>query len=55
MPVMECTKNGKRGHKWGDAGVCFTGADSRERAGAVGRAIQAQKAFTTQKSQASSS
>ncbi len=50
MPVMECQKDGKRGYKWGESGVCFTGADGRERAAAVGRAIQAQKSHTTKKS-----
>lgn len=44
MPVLSCQKNGKPGHKWGKAGVCFTGSDSRERALSVGRAIAAQRA-----------
>lgn len=44
MPVMPCQKNNKPGHKWGNAGVCFTGSDSRQRALAVGRAIAATKA-----------
>lgn len=44
MPVMSCQKGGKPGHKWGRAGVCFTGSDSRERALSVGRAIAAQRA-----------
>lgn len=43
MPVMECQKDGRRGFKWGANGVTFTGADARERASAVGRAINAQK------------
>lgn len=44
MPVMPCQKNNKPGHKWGNAGVCFTGSDSRERALSVGRAIAAKEA-----------
>ncbi len=44
MPVLPCQKNNKSGHKWGQAGVCFTGSDSRERALSVGRAIAAQRA-----------
>lgn len=44
MPVLSCQKNNKPGHKWGKAGVCFTGPDSRERALAVGRAIAAKEA-----------
>jgi hypothetical protein len=43
MPVKECTKGGKSGHKWGDQGVCFTGPDSKARAAEVGRAIHAQE------------
>lgn len=35
---MLCEKDGKKGHKWGDAGVCFIGEDSKERAAAVGAA-----------------
>ena len=24
MPVKNCTKDGKPGYKWGDAGACYT-------------------------------
>lgn len=24
MPVRECTKEGKRGYKWGEQGFCYT-------------------------------
>lgn len=41
MPVMKCSKSGQSGHKWGEAGVCFVGSDSEEKAKQVGRAIQA--------------
>ena len=40
MPVMECQKDGKPGHKWGESGVCFIGPDSRAKAMAVGIAIR---------------
>lgn len=43
MPVQECQKDGKSGHKWGSQGVCFIGSDSRARAAEVGRAIFAQE------------
>lgn len=42
-PVMPCQRDGQSGFKWGPAGVCFTGADARDRAAAVGRAIHAQR------------
>ncbi|MCK4788808.1 MAG: DUF2213 domain-containing protein, partial [Desulfobacteraceae bacterium] len=38
MPLMEC---GEGGYKWGESGVCFTGPDAKEKALAVGRAVQA--------------
>ena len=41
MPVMQCEKNGKSGHKWGEEGVCFIGPDSAAKAAAVGAAIKA--------------
>ncbi len=43
MPVQECQKGGKSGHRWGSKGVCFTGSDSRAKAAEVGRAIHAQE------------
>lgn len=43
MPVMFCTKNGRRGHKWGENGVCFVGARSKQKAHAVGRAVIAKR------------
>jgi len=43
MPVTECRKDGKKGHKWGESGVCFIGKDSKEKAAAVGRAIHARQ------------
>jgi hypothetical protein len=43
MPVMECEKDGKMGHKWGENGVCFTGEDSKKKAAKVGRAIHAKQ------------
>jgi len=47
VSVLECTKDGKRAFKWSENGEAFTGADARERALAVGRALQAQKSTTT--------
>jgi hypothetical protein len=47
MPVKPCTKNGKKGFKWGDQGTCYTynSNDSKEQARkkalAQGRAIKA--------------
>ena len=32
MPVKRCQKNGKKGHKCGDDGKCYTGKDSRKKA-----------------------
>lgn len=32
MPVERCTKDGKRGHRWGKSGTCHTGTYSRKRA-----------------------
>ncbi len=43
MPVQECQKGGKSGHKWGSQGVCFVGSGSRAKAAEVGRAIHAQE------------
>lgn len=40
---MKCSKGGKPGYKWGEAGVCFTGGNARTRATAVGRAVHARR------------
>jgi len=47
MSVLECQKDGKRGYKWTESGAVFTGADARERALAVGRAVTAHKSTVT--------
>lgn len=44
MPVQRCQRGGRAGHKWGKAGFCYVGPDSREKAAAQGRAIQARRA-----------
>lgn len=38
---MQCEKDGQKGYKWGENGVCFVGPDAEEKAIAVGRAIHA--------------
>lgn len=43
MPVMTCMKDGVAGYKWGEGGVCFPGPQGKDKAIAVGRAIEAQK------------
>ena len=43
MPVTTCEKNGERGFKWGEHGVCFIGPGAREKAEAVGSAIKAKE------------
>lgn len=43
MPVQECQRNGKQGHKWGGEGFCYTGPNSKEKALKQGQAIQASK------------
>ena len=43
MPLMRCMKNGKRGWKWGNNGVCYTGNGAREKALKQGRAIHVSK------------
>ena len=43
MPLMRCTKNGKRGYKWGRDGICYLGSDAKEKALRQGRAIEANK------------
>lgn len=44
MPVQRCTKDGKKGWKWGEQGTCYTGSGAKEKAAEQGRAIQASKA-----------
>lgn len=44
MPVQPCTKNGKKGWKWGDEGACYTGDWGKRRALEQGKAIEASKA-----------
>jgi hypothetical protein len=49
MPVKPCTKNGKKGFKWGDSGTCYTYTandpasreQAKKKAIAQGRAIKA--------------
>jgi hypothetical protein len=43
MPVMRCTKNGKKGWKCGKSGTCYIGPDARSKAARQGRAIEASK------------
>jgi len=43
MPVMNCTKNGKPGRKWGSQGWRYTGKDAEIKAKAQGKAIHAAK------------
>lgn len=43
MPVMNCTKNGKPGKKWGSSGKCYTGKDAEAKAKTQGKAIHAAK------------
>ncbi len=39
MPIKNCTKNGKKGKKWGDNGTCYIGKDSTVRAAKQGLAV----------------
>lgn len=41
MPLQRCTKNGKRGWKWGGSGKCYTGKGAKARAKKQMRAIKA--------------
>ena len=43
MPVQRCQRGGRAGHKWGKAGFCYVGKESREKAAAQGRAIQSRR------------
>lgn len=40
MPIKPCQNDGKPGHKWGDSGKCYTGPDSKKKAGKQGQAIK---------------
>lgn len=44
MPVQRCSKGGKRGHKYGASGKCYTGSSSQSKAARQGRAIKASQA-----------
>jgi hypothetical protein len=41
MPVEQCQTMGRRGFRWGKAGVCYTGSGARAKAERQGRAIEA--------------
>lgn len=43
MPVMNCTKDGKKGKKWGESGFCYTGPNAEQKAIEQGQAIEANK------------
>lgn len=43
-PIMSCTKNGKRGYKYGTTGKCFTGPMAKEKATKQAAAIEASRA-----------
>lgn len=43
MPVIECSKDGQMGFKWGESGVCYIGPDARAKAEEQGRAIEANR------------
>lgn len=43
MPLKRCSRDGRRGWKWGDAGKCYIGPGARSRALRQGRAIEASK------------
>jgi len=32
MPIKKCVLKGTPGWKWGDAGICYTGTDAKQRA-----------------------
>jgi len=42
MPLERCTKNGKRGWRWGPNGTCYIGPGARAKAQRQGRAIKAE-------------
>lgn len=41
MPVKPCKSKGKRGHKYGTKGKCYTGKSGKSKASRQGRAIKA--------------
>jgi len=51
MPIQDCTKNGKKGKKWGDSGTCYTGPDAAKRAHKQGVAIELDKKRRGKKSE----
>jgi len=40
MPIKECQKDKKKGHKYGDTGKCYVGRGSRKKAVKQGQAIK---------------
>lgn len=44
MPVKDCTKGGKPGKKWGNAGTCYVGPTAKEYAVRQGRVVKAAQA-----------
>ena len=40
MPIQPCTKDGKKGTKYGESGTCYTGKDQRRKAEAQKAAIR---------------
>lgn len=50
MPLMRCTKDGKKGWKWGTEGACYLGPGGREKAKRQGRAIERSKNMSGEKS-----
>jgi hypothetical protein len=45
MPLKKCTKDGKKGWKWGDSGACYTGRDGKRKAIKQGIAIEGPDKF----------
>ena len=43
MPAERCTKNGKRGWRWGKTGTCYIGPGAKAKAERQGRAIEARR------------
>lgn len=43
MPLMQCTKDGKSGWKFGESGHCYTGPNGKSNAARQGRAIEMSK------------
>jgi hypothetical protein len=39
MPLMRCTREGKKGWKWGAEGFCFTSEDAEQKARDQGLAV----------------